>query len=378
MVGLSRQLVADPYWANKAKDGKVKEIRKCISCLVGCWQESLMVKRECRCTINPAMGDERFISLPKARKSLRVAVVGGGPGGLEAARIATLRGHEVTVFEKTGELGGAILLCCTVPGKTKMRWYADWLREQIVQLGVSVRLRTEPTLEELRTFDVVLIATGSRVFRPDIPGIDLPFVVPFVEILRCKARGCAYYPGDRPTPFECGETVLIWGDHFGAADTAEKLGFEGKKVYIVTENREFASWMEPIHRDVMMKRFAGGNGEALTLRPYRYPVTLLTQTTVLEIRKDGEVVLQDSEFRKKVVKVDNVVLAKVVPNDALYEALLEAGITVTKIGDAREVRNLRGAVTDGANIGLLLEEDVMLNGNLALVASLPTEVIGKR
>ncbi len=374
MVGLSRQLIADPYWANKAKEGKVKEIRKCISCLVGCWQESLMVKRECRCTVNPAMGDERFIHLPKAKKSLRVAIVGGGPGGLEAARVATLRGHEVTVFEKTGELGGAILYCCTVPGKTKMRWYADWLREEIAKLGVTVKYRTVPQVAELKAFDVVLVASGSKVARPDIPGVNLPFVVSFEDVLRCKAKGCAYYPDDRPEPYSCGDVVLIWGDHFGAADTAEKLGFEGKKVYIVTENKEFASWMEPCHRDVMIKRFAGGNGEALTLRPYKYPVTIFPQTTVLEIKETGEVVLQDSEFCRKTIKVDNVVLAKVVPNDDLYQSLLEAGLLVGKIGDAREVRNLRGAVTDGANIGLLLEEDVVLNGNLALIASLPTEV----
>lgn len=374
MIGLSRQLIADPYWAHKAREGQIGEIRKCISCLVGCWQESLMVKRECRCTINPAMGDERFINLPKVQRPLRVAIVGGGPGGLEAARIAALRGHDVTVFEKTGELGGAILLCCTVPGKSKMRWYADWLRGQIKQLGVTVRLRTEATVENLKTFDVVLVATGSKIFRPDIPGTDLPFVISFDEILRCKAKGCAYYPGDRPEPFECGDAVLIWGDHFGAADVAEKLGFEGKKVYIVTESKEFASWMEPVHRDVMMKRFNGGNGEALTLRPYKYPVTVFTQTTVLEIRKGGEVILQDSEFRRNEVKVDNVVLAKVVPNDTLYSMLLDAGLLVGKIGDAREVRNLRGAVTDGANVGLLLDEDITINGNLALVASLPTEV----
>jgi len=374
MVGLSRQLIADPYWANKASKGKVKEIRKCISCLVGCWQESLMIKRECRCAINPAMGDERFIHLPRAKKSLRVAVVGGGPGGLEAARIATLRGHEVTVFEKTGELGGAILYCCTVPGKTKMRWYADWLREEITRLGVTVKYRTVPAAADLKAFDVVLVASGSKVIRPDIPGINLPFVVSFENVLRCKVKGCAYYPGDRPEPYSCGDTVLIWGDHFGAADTAEKLGFEGKKVYIVTENREFASWMEPCHRDVMVKRFAGGNGEALTLRPYKHPVTIFTQTTVLEIKETGEVVLQDNEFRRKTVKVDDVILARVVSNDDLYESFLEVGLPVGKIGDAREVRNLRGAVTDGANAGLLLEEDVVLNGNLALIASLPTEV----
>lgn len=373
MVGLSRQLIADPYWSNKAKEGRVKEIRKCISCLVGCWQESLMIKRECRCAVNPAMGDERFIHLKKASVSLQVAVVGGGPGGLEAARIATLRGHKVTVFEKSGELGGAILFCCAVPAKSKMRWYADWLREQIKNLGVTVRYRTVPSVEELEAFDAVIVATGGKVAAPEIPGINLPLVVSFEDVLRCKNKTCAYYPGDKQEPVECGETVLIWGDHFGAADAAEKLGFEGKKIYIVTENREFASWMEPIHKDVMFKRFAGGNGEGLSLRTFKYPVTIIPQTTVVEIKANGEVVLQDSEFRRQTIKVDNVILAKVEENDELYHTLLEAGLRVAKVGDAKEVRNLRGAVTDGANLGLGLEHDLVLNANQALIANLPTE-----
>ncbi len=374
MVGLSRQLIADPYWANKAKNGQVREIRRCISCLAGCWQESLMIKRECRCAINPAVGDERFIHLSPATKSLRVAIIGGGPGGLEAARIATLRGHKVTVFERSGELGGAILYCCTVPAKSKMRWYADWIREQIVKLGVEVRYRTEPTVEELKNFDAIIVSTGGKVVRPDISGIDLPFVVSFEDVLRCKNTTCAYYPQDKPQPVECGNTVLIWGDYFGAADAAEKLGFEGKKVYIVTENREFASWMEPIHKDVMMKRFAGGNGEGLALRTFAHLVTVLTQTTVLAIKEDGEVILQDHEFSRRSIKVDNVVLSQVEPNDDLYRKLFEAGLPVVKIGDAKEVRNLRGAVTDGANLGLVVEKDLVLNANNAFISQLPTGI----
>jgi len=374
MVGLSRQLVADPYWANKAKYGKVDEIRKCISCLVGCWQESLMIKREMRCAINPAIGDERFIHLPKARKSLKVAVVGGGPGGMEAARIATLRGHQVTIFEKTGELGGAILYCCTVPGKNKMRWYADWQRRQMKKLGVEVRYRVSPTLEDLKAFDAIVVATGSKIQKPDIPGVDLPLVVDFQDILRCKTKGCEYYPGDKPEPVDVGEVVLVWGDHFGAADAVEKLGVEGKKVYIVTEEKEFASWMEPCHRDVMMKRFAGGNGEGLKGRAFAHPVTILASSTVLEIRKDGSVVVQDNEFNRKTIKVDNVVLAKMAPDDALYQELLAAGLNVAKIGDAKVVRNLRGAVTDGANIALTIDEGVLLNANREIISNLPTEV----
>ena len=150
MVGLSRQLIADPYWPVKAKGGKVKEIRKCISCLTGCWQDSMLAKKHIACAVNPAVGDMRYEHVRMAEKPMRIAIVGGGPAGMEAARLATIRGHSAVIFEKSGELGGAILGCCIAPGKIKMKWYTDWIRYQIEKLKVDVKLRTEPTIEELK------------------------------------------------------------------------------------------------------------------------------------------------------------------------------------------------------------------------------------
>jgi 2,4-dienoyl-CoA reductase-like NADH-dependent reductase (Old Yellow Enzyme family)/thioredoxin reductase len=375
MVGLSRQLVADPYWADKARAGKEKEIRKCISCLVGCWQESLMIKRHMRCTINPAIGDERFIHFSPARKQLSVAVVGGGPAGLEASRIASLRGHRVTVFEKSNEVGGAILYCCTVAGKGKMRWYADWIRQQVAKLGVEIRYEQVPKPSELKGFDAVLVATGSEVVRPDIRGIDSDRVCSFEDVLRCRSRNCEYWPKNgKAEPVEVGDTVLIWGDHFAAADTAEKLGMAGKKVFLVTEQPRFGSWMEPCHKDVMDKRFAGGQGEALKLKTLKHPVTIFEDSSVIEIGKDGEVILLNGAFERSSIGVDNVVLANVHENDELYETYRKAGLVVTKLGDARKVRNLRGAVADGANIGLIMDEDTWVNANAEIIAELPTDV----
>jgi 2,4-dienoyl-CoA reductase-like NADH-dependent reductase (Old Yellow Enzyme family)/thioredoxin reductase len=374
LVGLSRQMIADPYWANKAYARQPDEIRKCISCLVGCWQESLMIKRHMRCAINPAVGDERFIHLEPAATPRRLAVVGGGPGGMEAARIATLRGHQVTLFERTGELGGALLYTCMLPGKNKLRWYADWLRRQVAKLGVEVRLRSTPGLDELREFDAVILATGGKVAQPAIPGIDSSRVCTFEDVLRCKVEGCEYHPGDRQPPLECGQTVLVWGDHFAAADSAEKLAADGKQVYLVTENREFAQWMEPCHRDVLFKRFAGSNGEGLTSKPFPHPVTVIANTTLTEIKETGEVTLMDHRFRKSALMVDNVVLAFVVPEDSLYDQLLEAGVTVVRIGDLKRVRNLLSAVREGANAALTIDEGLALNANRALTSRHPTEV----
>ncbi len=146
LVGLARQILADPYWPVKAQHGKVKSIRRCISCLGGCWQESLMAKKEIACSINAACGNPAYAEMRPTTKPVRVAVVGGGPAGMEAARIATERGHQVTLFEKHAELGGAMLYVCLVPGKEKMRWYLDWIRDQLLDLHVDIRLDHAPTV----------------------------------------------------------------------------------------------------------------------------------------------------------------------------------------------------------------------------------------
>jgi hypothetical protein len=187
-------------------------------------------------------------------------------------------------------------------------------------------------------------------------------------------KNCEYWPkGGKAGPAAVGDTVLVWGDYFGAADAVEKLAYEGKKVYVVTPHRGFASWMEPVHKDVMVKRFAGGNGEALGGKTFAHPVTVIPDSSVLGIKEDGEVILIDGSFQRSALKVDNVVLADVVADEALFRKYAEAGLTVARIADVKQVRNLRGAVTDGANLGLVLDRDLGLNANQALIADLPTE-----
>ncbi len=217
LVGLARQLLADPYWPVKAQFGRVRQIRRCISCLGGCWQESLMAKKEIACSINAACGNPAYAAMTRTATPVRVAVVGGGPAGMEAARIATERGHQVTLFEKAGELGGAMKYVCLVPGKEKMRWYLDWIRDQLLDLHVDLRLNHAPTVDELRGFDVVLNATGAASYVPDVVG-DASGVVPFEESMACPKIACECHPGGRRMR-KLGARVLLWGDGYPAADT---------------------------------------------------------------------------------------------------------------------------------------------------------------
>lgn len=376
MVGFSRQLLADPYWANKAKAGKVEEIRKCISCLQGCWTESLHVKQEMRCAVNPAIGDTRFLHMEKVANPLTVAVVGGGIAGMEAARIATLRGHDVTIFEKEGELGGAIRYCCTVPPKAqKTRWYIDWLRQQMEKLEIKVNLYTEADIETLKAYDIVLCGTGAETVIPDVPGAEKG--IKFDDVLVCQATGCKYYPAKgKPAPAPVGDNVVIIGNHYGAIDTAETLALKGKKVTLVTEAFEWADKTEKVHREVLLKRFAGGNGAGLETKdpnPIKIPVTMLTSTTLLEV-KDNAVVVMDNKFKKYEIPCDTVIYGETKSNTKLYDSLVAAGLLVGNIGDSKEVRNIRGAMTDGANAGIMIDDKCFMNANGTLTTGYPMDV----
>jgi 2,4-dienoyl-CoA reductase-like NADH-dependent reductase (Old Yellow Enzyme family)/thioredoxin reductase len=374
LVGLARQLLADPYWPVKAQYGRVKSIRKCISCLGGCWQESLMAKHEIACSINAACGNPAYADMQRTTKAVRVAVVGGGPAGMEAARIATERGHTVTLFEKAGELGGALLYCCLVPGKEKMRWYLDWIRNQLLDLHIEIRLNHAPTVDELRGFDVVLNATGAISYVPEVLG-QRDRVVPFEEAMACPKIACECHPGARKL-HKLGSHVLLWGDHYAAADTAAFLGSIGKQVTIVTEKREFAAECEVIHMYVLRKRFAQGDAEALTSRPFKHPVTVITNATVREVR-DGEVVIEDHDFGRTTLQVSDVVSCHTRPVVDLVGELQAAGVHVINVGDSVRPRNLYYAVKEGSAFGLAVDEHMLFNPNHAILNELPIDVLAQ-
>ena len=374
MIGLARQILADPFWPIKAQYDKVDSIRKCISCLTGCWQESMMAKKEIACAINPACGNIAFSEMKKSSSPKKVAIIGGGPAGMEAARVAAERGHKPVIFEKSAELGGAILGCCMTPGKdVKMKWYADWIRRQVSDLGIPVHLNTVPAVNELSDFDLVINATGASSYVPETSG-NVSSVIPFEDVMACPKISCEYHPQNGRTPRKLtGKKVIVWGDHYAAADTAARLAANGKEVTIVTDRNEFGSSIEVIHLYVLLKRFKQEDAEALSSKPFKYPVTIVPKTRIVEI-KAGEVVVLDKDLTRSTIACDHVVTCWTQPNIEMVAPLREAGLTVINVGDSVQPRNLHAAVREGATAGLQLDEFRFVNPNNMIVDEIPIDV----
>ncbi len=220
----------------------------------------------------------------------------------------------------------------------------------------------------------MLNATGAASYVPPVVG-DASRVVPFEETMACPKIACECHPGGRKMR-KVGQRVLLWGDSYAAADTAAWLADIGREVTIVTENREFAADCEVIHMYVLRKRFAQGDAEVLSSRPYKHPVTVITSTTVAEI--DGtRVVLQGSDFGRSEIEVDDVVTCHTRPEIGLFTELKAAGVHVLNVGDSVAPRNLYHAVKEGSAFGLAVDEHLLFNPNGAIVDDLPIDVLAQ-
>jgi hypothetical protein len=258
-----------------------------------------------------------------------------------------------------------------------MRWYLDWIRDQLLDLKVDIRLNHALTIQELADFDVVLNATGAYSYVPPVHG-DASRVIAFEEAMACPKVACECHPGGRRLR-KLGEksaNIVLWGDHYAAVDTAAFLANIGKKVTIVTENRELGADVEVIHMYVARKRFAQGDAEVLTSRPYPFPVDVVTSATIVEIR-DGEVVLQDQQFRQWTIPADEVVTCHTAPETDFYEELKAAGVHVLNVGDSVAPRNLFHAVREGAAFGAAVDSQLLFNSNGAILNDLPIDVLGQ-
>ena len=240
-VAIGRGLLADPDWPNKAWEGRISELKRCIGCNVGCLSERLT--HAIQCSVNPETGHEqRGEILPVKKAKQRITIVGGGPAGLEAARVAALRGFRVTVLEKEKQLGGQMRLAALPPGKDKIRWTIEYYQDQIKRLDIDLRLGREAGPEHIldTSPDVVILATGSRPQAPDFSSL-----LTADEIL------------SSPLSSEGGSAAIVGGGSIGC-ETALFLDDRGYRVSLFEQVAEIAQDMEPISawdlKERMMKR----------------------------------------------------------------------------------------------------------------------------
>ncbi len=243
-VALGRGLIADPDWANKAASGQEKEIRKCISCNEGCIRRRVFMDLPIRCTVNAEVGKlSRFRLQPIKGNSKRILVVGGGPGGMEAARILKMRGHDVTLWEKNKVLGGQLLSAGVPAFKKKLNWFLEYLMQQLYDLAIPCELEQMAAPKNVLDFepDELVLATGAIPSFPSIPGIHAPNVKLIEEVL------VEDYSGS-------GSKFIVMGGGGKGAETALFLSERGEDVSIVEMLGEVAGDLDPISRKDLLSR----------------------------------------------------------------------------------------------------------------------------
>lgn len=309
MVAVGRPLLADPDWGTKIAAGKACDIRRCISCNKGC-TDAIQNRQFLSCVLNAENGYENTRSIQPAAQKKKIAVLGGGPAGLEAARVAALRGHDVTLFEKTTTLGGQLNIACVPPRKEEMRRAAQDLIHAVCNAGVHLCMGQTRTAEQLKDagFEAVINAVGAHSAAPRIPGIDSVNVADAWKVLAGEQQVYG--------------TVAVIGGGMVGCETAEYLAARGCKVSVIE----------------MMDKIAAG--ESTTILPtllenYKtYGVEQYPSHKVKEFHMDA-VVCENKDGAEVTIPCDYIVLAMGARSNEFDAAALEAaGIPVYSIGDA--------------------------------------------
>lgn len=334
MVVMGRALLADPELPNKAAEGRFEDIAPCTSCGLGCLRGQLTYE-PLTCVINPTVGREKEMAITPAAKAKKVMVVGGGPGGLEAARVAAVRGHEVTLYEKEAKLGGQFNLAAVPPMKQELSLWLQYLTVQVKKVGVTVELNTEVTpelIEEIKP-DVVIVATGGECLIPPIPGVNGPKVSTAHAVLAGQLA------------ISRGNVLIIGGGMVGCelADMLADPGYNqttgGTLVTIVEMLPDIALDVIPQSRMLLIPRLREKGVKVVTL------------ATVKEVLEDGVVVTRDGQ-EETIGGMDHIILACGAKSvDELSDKIKDKVPEVYVIGDAKEPRKALEAIAEGAEVG---------------------------
>ena len=359
-AAMGRQLLADPGLVGKLREGRPRSVRPCINCYV-CVEQNFWDDVPV-CAVNPALGNETAVQLPTITTRRHVVVVGGGPGGMETARLATERGHRVTLVESGSRLGGSAWFSqLTTPANGPL---LDWQQHELEQLGVQVLLGHRATPDSLAALrpDTVVLATGAQRGRPDVPGADLPHVHTG-DTLRALLTGeattgsrwlrllgwAARLSGLTRDPerlrritrrfLPIGQHVVVVGGGLVGLELAEFMAERGRTVTVLEEGAQLGLPMAIPRRWTAVRR-AGDHGVALL------------RNTVVEAITTDDVRYRTEDGSAATVPADLVVVASNVESGAPLEAALAArGIEVRTVGDAGEIGYIQGAIHSAWRVG---------------------------
>jgi NADPH-dependent 2,4-dienoyl-CoA reductase/sulfur reductase-like enzyme len=326
-VAIGRGSLADPELPNKAAAGKFDDINYCIGCLQGC-VGNLFRGNPGGCLVNPVTGRESEFILKPVDKKKKVFVAGGGPAGMEAARVAAQRGHEVHLYEKSDKLGGQYLIGAIPPNKGEVDMFLAWQQNQLKKYNVNVHFNTELTVQivEKGAPDAVIVATGGEPIVPDIPGKDKPNVVDANDVLLGNVN--------------VGHRVIVIGGGMVGSETADHLANHGKEVTIVEMLPEIAKDEEAAVRYFLMKDLQD-NG-----------VKIYVNAPVKKILDDG-VISEIDGAEIKIGPADTIVMAIGAKSVNSLTKQLEGKVPqVLTVGDALKVRKALEAVEEGYRAGL--------------------------
>jgi 2,4-dienoyl-CoA reductase-like NADH-dependent reductase (Old Yellow Enzyme family)/thioredoxin reductase len=327
IIAMARAQVADPEIVNKTYRGEIDEIRPCLRC--NTCGEKATVFLPIRCAVNPVIGREiEYKYIRPAEKKKKIIIIGGGPAGMEAAIIASSKGHEVILYEKEKELGGALRIAASPSFKTDMKRYLKWMVKKTSQSPVLLKLSSEATAVSIKNEkpDVVIIAVGAEPIIPDIPGINKSHVV---------------WAGDVNTgKVKTGNNVLVVGAGMTGCETALNIAQQKKKVMIIdmAEEQEIAKDTSLVNK-IWLKELLNQHG-----------VKFRTEIKLEKITDKGAVIT-DKELNQIEIYADTVVLSLgVKPLSETVKALKGFSKEEYIIGDCSNPRNIMAAIHDAFNI----------------------------